>query len=279
VFYDNFHRFFETSETFSNPERLNLRYEAIFSANRDLFQGARVLDIASHDGRWTLAALRTGASHVTGIEARRDLVENARNNLEFYDEDDTSYSFICGDIFDVLREQAFDVDAILCLGFLYHTYRHTELMKRIRDLGPDHLIVDSSVVPNATKSYVELHLDQPENQAQATLDPFAYGGQTLVGRPTVPAVLQLLEAYGFATDEVFDWSALLARHPRAQSVRDYRRGSRVTVRARSAATSPPAAAPSQPQARPRLPLRDGTAEGLGWLRLARRRYFPGGRAP
>ena len=70
MFFDAFPRFYETSQTGDPRERINLRYEAIFAHNADVFQGARVLDIASHDGRWSLAALRTGAAEVIGIEAR-----------------------------------------------------------------------------------------------------------------------------------------------------------------------------------------------------------------
>ena len=57
MFFDAYPRFYETSKTSASRGRLNLRYEAIFGENADVFRGARVLDIASHDGRWSLAAL------------------------------------------------------------------------------------------------------------------------------------------------------------------------------------------------------------------------------
>src|SRR4051795_7628198 len=78
-FFERFPRFYETSETSSFPWRLNLRHEAIFGEDGDLFAGARVLDVASHDGRWSLAALEAGAASVLGIEARPDLVANAKS--------------------------------------------------------------------------------------------------------------------------------------------------------------------------------------------------------
>src|SRR3990170_6442773 len=56
-FFDQFPRFYETSQTFAYPSRLNLRHEAIFGENQDIFEGRRVLDIASHDGRWSFASL------------------------------------------------------------------------------------------------------------------------------------------------------------------------------------------------------------------------------
>src|SRR5215469_18424573 len=73
-FFERFPRFYLSSSTAATSARLNLRYEAIFGENRDIFAGASVLDLASHDGRWSLAALATGARSVIGIEARPELV-------------------------------------------------------------------------------------------------------------------------------------------------------------------------------------------------------------
>ena len=39
---------------------MNERYEALIAINKDIFDGARVLDLASHDGRYSFAALKTG---------------------------------------------------------------------------------------------------------------------------------------------------------------------------------------------------------------------------
>ena len=59
-FFDKYSRFFDTSSVGNWPDRLNSRYRAIISANKSLFDGARVLDLASHDGRWSYAALDAG---------------------------------------------------------------------------------------------------------------------------------------------------------------------------------------------------------------------------
>ena len=144
MFFDSFPRFYETTQTRSAQGRLNLRYEAIFAQNADIFEGARVLDIASHDGRWSLAALHAGAAEVIGIEARDDLVESARESLDRLAPPGKKYEFRAGDVFQVLAEETFDVDVVLCLGFLYHTLRYNELMRRIRDLDPRYLVVDTA---------------------------------------------------------------------------------------------------------------------------------------
>ena len=149
-FFDDYPRFYETSRTTPYRDRLNLRYEAIFAENRDVFAGARVLDIASHDGRWSLAALKTGASHVVGIEARPELVANAEATFEHYGIVRDQYRFVAGDIFEAVADVDMRFDVVLCLGFLYHTLRYNELMSKISRLRPHHLIIDTEVIPRTS---------------------------------------------------------------------------------------------------------------------------------
>ena len=237
MFFDDYPYFLETSQVFADLERLNLRYEAICNANRDVFQGAKVLDLASHDGRWSFAALKTGAAHVTGIEARSEAVDNAYAAFKHYDVDPDSYRFIHGDVFKVLREQTFDVDLVLCLGYLYHTYRHTELLHRIRQLEPTYLIVDTSIVPNRNDALVKLYVDRPDKPGEAALDEYAGDGVTLVGRPSLPALKAMLQAYSFGVEHEYDWDSLLAKS--GATLAGYSGGARVTLRCRAGTGSLP----------------------------------------
>lgn len=68
MFFDDHPEFLETSSTAAGKDRLNLRHVAIIEEHCKILSGSRVLDIASHDGRWSFAALQAGATHVTGIE-------------------------------------------------------------------------------------------------------------------------------------------------------------------------------------------------------------------
>jgi hypothetical protein len=237
MFFDDYSRFLETSTVYASRDRLNLRHEAIFAANADIFTGTRVLDIASHDGRWSLSALRAGASYVYGIEARADAVEKARANLDYYDEDPKSYDFHCADIFDALTDVTLDVDIVLCLGFFYHTYRHAELLHLISQINPQYLLLDTQVMRKAKQPVVRVRVDRPDNPAQATLDRFGHADRTLVGVPSVPAVQMMLPAYGFRISQQFDWNALLSDHTDVSGVDDYRAGRRATFRCESTQTS------------------------------------------
>jgi hypothetical protein len=228
-FFDGFPRFYETSHTTAFRDRLNLRYDAIFAENRAIFEGARVLDIASHDGRWSLAALETGAKSVVGIEGKADLVEHANANLAAYVEDDSRYTFYAGDVLDVLAREKIDVDVVMCLGFLYHTLRYNELMWRIRQLNPRKVIIDTQVHPRAKGPFVRMVLDKAGMQRDAIADDYSYGGLVLVGHPSVPAVRMMAKAYGYEVESFSDWGSLLRDNPTASDVGDYGDLSRVTL--------------------------------------------------
>lgn len=240
MFFDHYERFRDTSEVAPDRGRLNLRYEAIFAANQEIFEGARVLDLACNDGRWSFAALRTGAAHVTGIEARPELVDNANETFAHYGEDPSNYRFVCDDVLTALRDGKFDVDVVLNLGYIYHTTRHTELLSYLRALDPKYMIVDSHVIPRMQKPYMELRRERPHLQGTAVLDPFSHDERTLVGLPSVSALMLMLETYDFGIERAFDWSSLIAQHPEEPRVSDYANGGRVTLRCRSGISTPEA---------------------------------------
>jgi hypothetical protein len=229
MFFDEFPRFYETSETGPDRGRLNMRYEAIFGENEEIFRGARVIDIASHDGRWSLAALKTGAAAVVGIEAREDLVQVARENVRRYGVGEGIVRFANGDVFDLLGQEVGDADVVLCLGYLYHTLRYNELMARIRIANPRHLVIDTVVLRGRNKPFVRLRLDRNERQRNAVADPFSYGEATLVGWPSLPALELLVQAYGFEVVRYSDWGSLLRDNPTLEGVPDYAAGRRVTA--------------------------------------------------
>jgi hypothetical protein len=63
-----------------------------------------VLDLASHDGRYSFAALKSGAAHVTGVEVRQSLIDGAQDAFAFYGQDPKTYGFLRGDVFEVLAQ-------------------------------------------------------------------------------------------------------------------------------------------------------------------------------
>lgn len=232
MFAEKYPRFMEVSDLTPQPERTNERYEALFASNRDIFDGARVLDLASHDGRYSFAALTAGASHVTGVEVRQGLIDKAEETFAFYGQDPETYRFVCGDVFEVLARERFAIDVVLCLGYLYHTYRHTELLYRLHQLAPRHLIVDTMVEPGNRPILRVLRERDAEDIRSAAQDAYSVG-QVLVARPTVAALQKLLTAYDFEIESMYDWKGRLAGRPLAPGLAGYANGRRVSVRCRS----------------------------------------------
>ena len=239
-FFDDYPRFYETSDTGPWRDRLNLRYEAIFAENRDVFVGARVLDIASHDGRWSLAALKAGAAYVVGIEGRPELVANAQATFQHYAIDPQTYRFVAGDVFEAVAglDQRFDV--VLCLGFLYHTLRYNELMSHISRLQPHHVIIDTEVIPQQ-HPFVRIRSERIARQGNAIADRYSHGDMVLSGQPSVAAVREMLSAYGFELERLSDWDRLLNERAVTREVAAYASGKRVTIRARALSTPEPRA--------------------------------------
>lgn len=248
MFGDEYPRFVEVSELTPNRDiplgqrprgrsalaqqrRMNARYEALFASNRDIFDGARVLDLASHDGRYSFAALKTGAAHVTGVEVRQSLIDKAEETFAFYGQPADTYRFVRGDVFDVLGREDFEIDVVLCLGFLYHTYRHTELLYRLHNLTPTHLILDTMILPGNRPMLRVIREHDPEDIRSAALDAFSVD-RVLVAWPTVPALTLLLSAYHFEIESTYDWKAWFAGQTPGPALGDYEEGKRVSLRCR-----------------------------------------------
>jgi hypothetical protein len=229
VFFKRYPRFVATSSVASTPGRLNLRHQVIFDDNRDIFESARVLDIASHDGRWTLAALEAGAKHVTGIEARADLVEHSEDNLAHYGIDDDRYDVIHGDVFEILNgtEHELEADVVLCLGFLYHTLRYSALFHGIRSVDPTYLLLDTAVY-RSDEPVIRIKAEDVERQGNSVPNQLAHDGRLLVGRPSPAALELMLDSFGFEIEKKFDWQRFLRTRPMVTTVKSYRRGERVT---------------------------------------------------
>ena len=54
--------------------RLVQRHRLIIDPFAEQIAGARILDLAAHDGRWSYALANAGAKNVIGVEARQELL-------------------------------------------------------------------------------------------------------------------------------------------------------------------------------------------------------------
>ncbi|MFC0676883.1 class I SAM-dependent methyltransferase [Lysobacter korlensis] len=241
-FFNRYARFLDTSRTSPYPHRLNGRHTAIIERNRALLAGKRVLDIASHDGRWSFAALEAGAAHVTGVEPRAELIENARQTLSHYGVADNRASFFQADVFDYLQGPQFDV--VLCLGFFYHTLRHAELLDLIERTGARFVVIDTEICPDSggqtaaqgndpravfgNPNQIQMFREPVADQQMAWVDSLTRSGQTLVGRPSRGAIEYMAHHFGYSCSR-YEWPKHFDQKPEhSEWMVDYREGWRET---------------------------------------------------
>ena len=205
-FFDDYQEFFNTSSTATDPNRLNMRYLANIASNKKIISESRILDIASHDGRWSFAALKNGAKHVLGIEGRSYLVQNAVNTMKKYNVREEQYQFIAGDIHDEIKKiSTGTIDVIFCFGFFYHTANHYFLLSEMKRLNPKYLILDT-FINLSNEPIIRLSLDKNSSEENAIKNSQNNDQETLVGVPSKSALEMLLQSFGFDYN-YYDWHA------------------------------------------------------------------------
>jgi SAM-dependent methyltransferase len=228
-FCDLYPRFLETSETVPSRARLNARWRAIIGWNKDIFPGRRVVDLGCHDGRWSFAALKAGASHVLGIEARTHLAHKASENLSHYGISASCCEIVTGDAIETLRGLATgDVDVVMCLGFFYHTMEHMRLLLEARRVGAGHLVIDTSISPSADP-IIALRFEATEDTRNSVDYGHTGNSKALVGNPSKSGLIAMLEYAGYQAD-FFDWRDNAVAD--WTDLPDYSANLRVTARAR-----------------------------------------------
>jgi 2-polyprenyl-3-methyl-5-hydroxy-6-metoxy-1,4-benzoquinol methylase len=185
--------------------RLEARYRAFLQPVADRFLGKKVLDLASHDGRWSFASLHNGAEHVTGIEYRQRLIDKSWQSIVRADMR-ARLELIQGDIFENAQRLAaagrrFDI--ILCLGIFYHIMDHHLLMKLMTDLAPQLIIMDTSLI-DRDEPVIGLKVERGKSSRSAVLD-FQGQKETVTGIVSRGGMKMLASSFGYRISWV-DWA-------------------------------------------------------------------------
>ena len=214
-FFDAYPRFAETSKTGPSLARLSARHRVLILDREPLFRGARVLDVASHDGRFSFAALRAGAREVVGVEHDPELVDRATANLEAYGEDSDSFRFVCRDLFEGFDDLG-RFDVVLCFGILYHVNDHLHLLSSIAAVEPGTVIIDSHV---SDREGAVIELRSPLGVSPP--EP----GSAIEGHPSRAALEAMTSTLGWSGTFV-DWNETALPHD--DGIDDYLTGRRAT---------------------------------------------------
>lgn len=133
------------AQDFLDVLRLRHRYDAIIGQSIDLFRGARVLDIASYSGFWSLAALDAGASKVVAVETTRKRAESARNNFAANKIEASRYRVVKSKVSEILdASKPGEFDVILCKRYFEHCFL-PEFFDELSRLQPKHVIIDTTI--------------------------------------------------------------------------------------------------------------------------------------
>lgn len=202
AFFDKYSEFFKTSSTGTFPNRLNNRYSALIEFNKSIIKNSSILDLGSHDCRWSFAAIKNGAVNVLGIEGREHLVKNSYKNMEFYKIPKEQYHFIRGDVFEEIKKiQPETFDVVFCFGLFYHVINHMQLLEEIKRLKAKYLILDTSI-SESDKPIIELVEENQNSEASGIKTKFS--NKAIAGFPSKSAVEMMLKALGFSF-YYYDW--------------------------------------------------------------------------
>lgn len=125
-------------------ECLNARVNNLLVKNLDAIKGKRVLDMASHIGTFSYAALQLGADFIQGVDTEKRTVLKCRELFEAQKVDRQRYKFEIRDAFDLLESSPENSwDTILCLGMLYYTTEPLRLLKLMQKAARDCILLDT----------------------------------------------------------------------------------------------------------------------------------------
>lgn len=211
-----------TDDMVTRMDRRHGRIVAPFHAD---LAGARVLDLAAHDGRWSFA-LAEHAAQVIGVEARGDLIARfadfpagpVRDRITLVQDDiyiDLDRRIAAQDSFDV----------VAMFGIYYHVMDHYGLLARVTRLRPKLVIIDSEFIidKNPMIAMVRERTDNPLNAIAQVPGQIV----TLKGVPSIGAMARMAEVLGYDCDWV-PWNALPAAE--RGTVNDYFREGRMQRR-------------------------------------------------
>ncbi len=211
MFFDD-HPDYYDSPVGATRERLRRRYEAIIGANLEVLNGARVIDVGAHDGRWSAAAIGAGARTALAMEGRKAAFDAGRQRNPW----GTSLVMVAGDILQKDLVGSFDVG--LVLGILYHVPCPWMLLNRVAATGVNSMIIDTNIQPG---EHCAVRL-VPEDVGDPAM---SLGGLGCL--PTVPALEAILQDLGFHQVKYYDWN----KTQDWTGLPDYERRTRVTLAA------------------------------------------------
>jgi hypothetical protein len=189
----------DTATGFVGIIRSRHRYDVIISQNRELFTGARVLDIMGDDGLWSLAALDAGARRVVRVTPRNKPQETQPKGFGAYGFGPDSYEVLGMEALGTLVPGAFDL--VLCQQA--HEESDPRLFfQELQRLKPKHVILDTGIV-RSSGPITRFRLAAQEHGVPEIAGRYA----TIVASPSHELIMFLCDQFDFQWRRL-DWHAM-----------------------------------------------------------------------
>lgn len=125
-------------------ECLNGRVDTLLARHVEVIRDCRVLDLASHMGTLSYAALQLGAQQVHGVDTEDSMIHKAEDLFRRMQVAPDSYRFEVKDAFEFLESCEPDsYDTILCFGLMYYVMEPFRLLKLMARASKRCLLLDT----------------------------------------------------------------------------------------------------------------------------------------
>lgn len=125
-------------------ECLNARVDNLLAHNQSCIKGKRILDIGSHMGTFAYSALELGAGFVQGIDTEEKTIERGHELFQQFGVAESRYNLKVADAFDYLENlEEGSFDTVLCLGTLYYMVEPYRLLKLMRKVAKEVVLIDT----------------------------------------------------------------------------------------------------------------------------------------
>ena len=143
-------------------ECLNGRVDTLLARHVDVIHDCRVLDLASHMGTLSYAALQLGARQVHGVDTGEALVQKGEDLFSRMQVAHDSYRFEVRDVFEFLEACEPDsFDTVLCFGLLYYVMEPFRLLKLMARVTRKCILLDTFTARYAALQGKDAHQYYP----------------------------------------------------------------------------------------------------------------------
>lgn len=185
---------------------LSNQLEAHYGGN---YAGLRVLDLASHQGFFSIRMAQMGFGEVLGIDARAQHVEDSQLIARAYGLSDR-VDFQQADVHALDAAALGEFDVVLMLGLLYHLENPVGALRVCRQLCRDFCAVETQLVPGVTGpvDFGSYEFVRPLKGSFGVIDETGetHGPETSVTGiclvPSLEALLWVMEKVGFSAPSV-----------------------------------------------------------------------------